>query len=140
MCELCILKSVYPYFFDTQTKVPFAESNFGKIGKSNTSEGIDEDTIVDDNLDDDNNLSEEETYFVKMRESITMLVFEMCLKLKNLEPILLDIIGIGKRIIDNDEAFPIEDVEYRLEATLDVFHHFLEGIRDSTKIANYEEM
>ena len=93
-----------------------------------------------DDYNPDTSLNEEETQFIKMRESIASLIFEFWLKLKDLEPILSEIMDIGKNIIEESSQVLTDEINYQLEALLDVFYHYLEGVRDKSKISKYEGM
>lgn len=138
LLDVWILKSKYPYFFDTQVKKPLWDSMFYKpTCYINNAENNEEESDAMDDYNPETSLNEEETNFLKMRSAIRSLTFEFWLKIKNLEPILSTILDKGKQIIQDSEQIFNEEINYQLEALLDVFLHYLEGVRDASKIDSF---
>jgi len=52
----------------------------------------------------------------------------------------MQVLDIGDTVIANDNNFSREVLQFQLEAVLNVLLHFLEGVRDTNKLKNYEEL
>lgn len=137
ICEICIQKAKYPYFFDAQTKVPLKEPSTDKYRYRNGSDKGDKQDSEPEDEDMDINMTTEETNFVFMRQAIKTLIFECCLKMSSVESLLAQTIDIGNTVLANEGNVQTEELEYQVEAVLWVFLDFLEGVRDLSKIQNY---
>lgn len=118
ICEICIQKAKYPYFFDAQTKIPLKESSTDKYRYRN---GTDKDGGNEDEVEDDDmeiNMTTEETNFVYMRQAIKSLILECCMKMKSVEDILAKIIDIGETVLANEGNVQTDELEYQVEAVL----------------------
>ena len=135
LLNVWILKSKYPYFFDAQVKKPYLDNSIYRQNfLIHNLENSDEETDKMDDFNPDINLNEEENNFVKMRRAIMYLILKIWSKIEDLNPILSWILEKGKKIIEDSNELPNEEINYQLEALLDVFLSFLKGVRCISKI------
>lgn len=133
--EICIQKTIYPEFFDIETMIPNKRQyrqkfKFTKNPREKVEE--DEDVILD--------MSDEQSAFVHVRNELKLLILEVSLKAKKLDKIFTQLIEVSKVVMENQDGCSEEQLNFRIEAILMVFLHFLQGGKKDISANNTEDI
>ena len=123
-----ILKSKYPYFFDTQVKKPCLDGSTSKQNFfTHNLKNSDEETDKMDDYSLETNLNEEENNFVKTRRAIIYLILKFWSKIEDLN--LIFIMNIRQRQANYTipKWIAWQEINYQIEALLNVFLSYLKG-------------